>query len=139
MKPFYRQFDHTSDLGIEVFGSDIKSLFINAALSLTDLITDLKHIGRNENCIIEINGEDSVLLLREFLAELLYLFQVESFIGSEIKIIEMNTTFLKAELTGEKVNPKRHGIRREIKSVTYHQLGIKQTDSGYKARIVLDI
>jgi len=36
----YRLFDHTADLGVEVFGKTRKDLFVNAAAALFDLLLD---------------------------------------------------------------------------------------------------
>ncbi|MBU1065109.1 archease [bacterium] len=139
MNQYYSFFDQTSDLGIEVMGPDLESLYRNAALGLTDLITDLKMLKSIKSRIVNVQAEDRELLLREFLAELLYLFHIENFLARDIKIIEISGTNLKAELSGEPIKIGTHRIHREIKSVTYHQLCIKQNESGFKARFVLDI
>lgn len=139
MKIFYRQFNHTSDLGIEVRGRDLEALFQNAALCLTDLITDLEKVGGEIHRLIEVQGENSELLLREFLAELLYLFHTENFLPGKVIFTKINETGLKAELAGEMIFPDMRPVYREIKSVTYHQLKVEQSESGYIARFVLDI
>jgi len=139
MNQYYSFFDQTSDLGIEVMGPDLESLYRNAALGLTDLITDLKMLKSIKSRIVNVQAEDRELLLREFLAELLYLFHIENFLARDIKIIEISGTNLKAELSGEPIKIGTHRIHREIKSVTYHQLCIKQNEFGFKARFVLDI
>ena len=41
MKKSYKLIDHTADFGMQVFGSDSKELFINAALALFDVITEM--------------------------------------------------------------------------------------------------
>jgi len=139
MKKIYRQFDHTSDLGIEVIGPDLESLYRNAAICLTDLISNLKLLKNNKSRIVAVQAEDRELLLREFLAELLYLFHTDNFLTKDITIIKISDNELEVELSGDQITLETHPIYREIKSVTYHQLGIKQTKSGFKARFVLDI
>ncbi|MBN2601056.1 MAG: archease [Candidatus Marinimicrobia bacterium] len=139
MKKFYRQFNQTSDLGIEVSGSDLQSLYRNAALCLSDLITDIELLKKIENRIVTVQAEDRELLLREFLAELLYLFNTYNFLSKDITIIKISENELEVALSGDQITIETHPIYREIKSVTYHHLFIKHTDSGYKARFVLDI
>ncbi|MBN2569706.1 MAG: archease, partial [Deltaproteobacteria bacterium] len=41
MKEKYTVFDHTADLGVEIYGSDEKELFSNAAHALFDIMTDI--------------------------------------------------------------------------------------------------
>ncbi len=139
MKKSYRQFNQTSDLGIEVIGSNLESLFRNAAMCLSDLITDFTLLKKIQNRIVSVQAEDWELLLREFLAELLYLFHTDNFLAKDITIIKVNSNELEVELSGEQITIGTHPIYREIKSVTYHQLYIKQTKSGFKARFILDI
>ena len=38
----YEQFPHTSDIGIRVFGRDLKELFQNAAFAMFDTMADLE-------------------------------------------------------------------------------------------------
>jgi len=139
MKKKYRQFNHISDLGIEVMGSDLESIYRNAALSLSDLITDFTLLKKIQNRIVTVQAEDRELLLREFLAELLYLFHTDNFLSKDITIIKINSKELEVELSGEQITIDNHPIYREIKSITYHQLFIKQTESGFKARFLMDI
>jgi len=37
----YRVFDHTADLGIEVYGATVNELFTSAAFAVFDMLTDL--------------------------------------------------------------------------------------------------
>ncbi len=139
MNPHYKFFDHTSDLGIELVGKDLSSLFQNAAISLTDLIINNFTPNPVLTRIIEVKSENIELLLREWLAELLYVFQTEFFLSTEIKIVDFHDERLKAELSGGVVDFDKFSVQREIKSVTYHQLSIKNTNNRYIARFVLDV
>ena len=139
MKPFYHEFEQTSDLGIEVSGLSLENLFENAVYSLFDLMVDGKNISDKSHRKIELKADNRELLLRELLSELLYLFQTKYFIVSRINITDLDDKFLTAEIYGEIPESEKYSIKREIKAITYHQLNISQTKTGYVARFVMDI
>jgi len=139
MKPFYQLFDHTSDLGVQVRAEDLKSLFKNAALTLTDLMTDIKTVRNRSDRIIEVESENIELLLREWLGELLFTFNTSGFLISDVEILNISDRHVKARIFGEQYQKKRHVLQREIKSVTYHQLKVMVEEHEATARFILDI
>ena len=46
---------------------------------------------------------------------------------------------LEAEIEGEKINPKKHELKVDVKAVTLHKFELKKTKEGYKSRVILDI
>ncbi len=139
MKPFYQLFDHTSDLGVQVRAEDLKSLFKNAALTLTDLMTEIKTVRNQSDRIIEVEAENIELLLREWLGELLFTFHTSGFLISDVEILNISDRHVKARIFGEQYRKKRHALQREIKSVTYHQLKVIVEEHEATARFILDI
>lgn len=139
MKKYYRQFDHTSDLGVEVEGEDLKKLFTNAALCLTDLIAGSAAVKPGTKQTIQVRAGDRELLLREFLAETLYRFHKDKFLPAKVEINRLSDEELVAILVGDHLDINRHSVKREIKSVTFHQLKIEEQNSGFKARFIMDI
>ena len=135
----YTIFNHISDLGIEVTGSDLFSLFENSGVALFDLITNLNQVEVREYRHIFLKGDDIDLLLRDWLGELLYLSIVDEFLFKSFDIEGISDFSLKAKAWGEKFDPERHIIKREIKSVTYHQLKVTCNKGKWRARFVLDI
>lgn len=135
----YRQFDHTADLGIEVFGGTAGELFTNAAFAIFDLITDLKCVEPRETRTIKVEGVDMDDLLVNFLREALYLFNGERWLAKKFTLLEFEDNRLAAEARGEPFDPGRHRIETELKAVTYHQLGIRKTPEGFTTKVVFDV
>ena len=75
----YRVFDHTADLGVEVYGETVKELFVNAAFAVFDMLTDLDRVRAIEERNITVEGEGWEDLLVNYLREVLYLFNGEWF------------------------------------------------------------
>ena len=138
---YYKLFDHTADIGVEVTGRTAKVLFVNAAGALFDVMIEHK-AGRTtakKKKKITVEGSDIADLLINFLRELLYLFNGEHFITGSCEIIEFSNKKLQARLTGESFNNKKHSIKTEIKAVTYSGVTVERVKDGWKARIIFDV
>lgn len=139
MKKIYKTFDHTADLGIEVYGKDQRELFVNAARALFDLITDLDKIEAKTSLSLNIEAVDREDLLVSWLRELLYFHQSEGYLLNDFVLQDLEEQSLRATVKGEVYETNRHELLREIKAVTYHQLKITQEKEGWVARMVFDI
>jgi protein archease len=54
-------------------------------------------------------------------------------------VTEIGRTSVRGILRGEKFNPLRHEFRGEVKAVTYHELAVTRTHSGWQARVIFDV
>ena len=136
----YRTIDHTADIGILVWGKDLKSLFINAAKAMFDQMARLsksapKTPKRNLN--IDLVAENSEDLLVRWLSELLSLCDCEDAIFTEFKITQLTAVHLKAVVHG--IPRKNFTFKTEIKAVTYHHLKILQDAKRYSAQVIFDV
>lgn len=135
----YRLFDHTADYGVEVFGSDVRTLFENAASAMFDLALDLRTVNGNLVHRIESEGSDWPDLMVNWLRDLLYLWSGK---GMMVKsaTIEAISEFRIAAVAGyDLFDPVRHRIRKEIKAVTYHQIEVREESTGWTARVIFDV
>jgi len=135
----YKLFPHTSDLGIEVVGRSLKELFNNAGLALLDLVVDPATVAAHETVELSVRGDDRELLFREWLGELLYQVFVKEFVFKTIQITRLDNYSLQARAIGEKIDYRRHQLKRELKSITYHQLKVSEIDDSWLGRFVVDI
>lgn len=131
--------DHTADVGIIAYGAEIKQVFVNAALALFSLITELEDVGEELKYDVEVASEDRESLLVEWLNELVYLFDAEHVLLQRFDIQGLSNTRLKAACYGEKFDPSRHRIKTGVKAATYHMLRIDKDNKGYKAQVIFDI
>jgi len=137
----YKFFDHTADIGVEVYGRTRKELFMNTAGALFDVMIEHK-AGRataKRQKKITVEGTDVADLLINYLRELLYLFNGEKFITGSCEIIKFSNKELTARLTGELFNSKKHVIKTEIKAVTYSGAQVEKFKAGWRARIIFDV
>ena len=135
----YRTFDHTADLGLEIYGQDEEELFSNAAFALFDTITDIGGIAMREKRTVSVEGSDREDLLVNFMRKLLSLFHIEGFLLRRFAVYELDEHSLSGEAEGEHFDQKKHGIKMEIKAVTYHGISVQKVNDEWEARIIFDI
>ena len=135
----YKSFDHTADLGVEIFGRDEKELFTNAGYALFDLITDPGGIRDRSHLTISIEGLDWEDLMVNWLRELLSLFNSKKYLPGKFLIDNIREDFLRAEISGEEFCSDRHLIKCEIKAVTYHKIEVKKQAGGWMSRVIFDV
>jgi len=131
--------DHTADIGILVYGEDLKSLFQNAAEAFFHLITDLKKVKLRTERKIEIGEESLERLMVDWLSELLYLYDVEHLLFKRFNVECVGKEGLKAKVKGEFFQEGVHMIKTGVKAVTYHQIEVRQEREGWRARIIVDL
>jgi SHS2 domain-containing protein len=133
--------EHTADLGLRIYGKNIKSLFQNAAQSLFEIIIDSRSQAESLE-EISLEAENLEELFVAWLNELISLFFAYKFLPSEyfIEIEERdNLKILKSRIKGANFNPSENKIKMEIKAATYHNLKVVKTDDGYMAEVIFDI
>lgn len=139
MSPRYTIFDHTADLGVEIYGKTLPELFANAAFAVFDILTDLRFVKATEERQVVIEGSGWEDLLVNYLREILYLFNGEGLLLKEYSIGKIAPYRLEANVSGEHFDPVHHRIHTEIKAVTYHQISVRETPDGWTGRVIFDV
>jgi SHS2 domain-containing protein len=80
-------------------------------------------------------------LFFDWLSELVYLKDAEGVLFSKFDVrIKKNGAYeLKAVASGEEISQKKHGLRSDVKAVTYHLFEVKKIGEIWTARVILDI
>jgi len=131
--------DHTADIGIIVYGEDLKALFENAGKAFFHLITDLRKVRRRIERKIIIEGESLDRLMVDWLNELLYLHDVENLLFKEFRVNSVGEEGLKAIAKGEFFQEGVHAIKTEVKAVTYHRIEVQQEKGRWRAQVIFDL
>ena len=131
--------EHPSDVGIEATGDSLKDAFEQAAHALMAVILEITPGPAGEERVIALRCDDREQLLVRWLSEILYLYDAQGFVASEITVGDLSSRHLTARIRGERFSPDRHLPRLDVKAVTYHQLLVEGTPAGARVRVFLDI
>lgn len=135
----FKILDHTADIGLIVYGEDLKSLFENAGEAFFHLITDLRKVRRRIERRVEMRGEALERLMVDWLNELLYLHDTEALLFKGFKVESVGEDGLRARVKGEPFQEGVHVIKTGVKAVTYHQILVEKENGRWKARIIFDL
>jgi SHS2 domain-containing protein len=138
----FKFLEHTTDAEIEAFGRNLDETFENAGLATEETMVDLSSINPTLKRRIVIEGDDLESLLYSWLEALISLQDTDGMLFSKFscKVSKKTNGFnLKAVLSGEKFDPKKHEQKTAIKAPTYHDMKIVQDKDGVTMRFLLDL
>jgi SHS2 domain-containing protein len=139
----YEVFSTTADVGIRIRGRGYAGLFQSALdgfnLLLFDETIDHRTLDRGiplDAHPFRFHGDSCENILVNFLAEILFLLQTRDKITAGIKVKTASETFLDADLL---IIPRDRDPEMDIKSVTYHNLAVREENGVKSAEVVFDI
>jgi SHS2 domain-containing protein len=135
--------EHTADVYVRAHGSSMEEAYGNAALSLFETMTNTAKIAQTQQETLEVEAEDQYALLYNWLEALLVKFETEGMLFSRFEIFDWKETpdmfRFKANVWGEKFNPKKHPQKVGVKAVTYHLMVVIREPQKVILEFILDI
>ena len=132
-----------ADIAFRAWGKNLEETFIAASdATMNVMVENLDSIQPLERREFQLQNEALDMLLFDLLQELIYYKDSEKLM---LRIHQIQITkedgrhTLKAVALGEKLDPKRHATRADVKAVTLHSFQLIETDQGWETQIILDI
>lgn len=133
---------HTcADVGLIVSGNDLTQLFSDAADGLMKIMVEPDGLEERRNLIFEIEEDNLEDLFYCWLSELIYYKDAKDFLlkGCQLEITGNEKFKLKAVLSGDNIDPKRHILKIDVKAVTYYRFRIEKIDDIWHGEVVFDL
>lgn len=137
--PKYTIIEHTADLGVFIYGKDLKELFSNSVFTLMDLLVRFESNTLRNELSISLSAQDRSDLIIRLLGEVLYLFYGDSLVTTGIEIESLQCQLLEATLSVCPLEGLDYEIVNEIKAVTYHQAEVLDVGDHWRARVFFDL
>jgi len=131
--------EHTSDLGLQVWGKDLKELFLNASEGLLRLMLEPDTVRPARKQAVKISAANAEELLVSWLERPVFLLDADEFVCAGAEISRISETELEGSWLGEDYTPARHVLRQSVKAVTYHDLEIKKGEDRLTVTIIFDV
>jgi SHS2 domain-containing protein len=135
----FRTFDHTGDLGLEVWAESPERLYALAALGVLAQVAESPEHTPEVVARIELEAEDAGDRLVDLCNAALLEAEVRRAIWTDASVSRTGTHGLAAVLSGPRRDPKRQVFLREIKAVSHHDLVLDLTPGRCRCRLVLDV
>lgn len=124
-------FDVTADIGFYAYGNNLNEAFENSALALFNIISKTDTINPVNSKSFELDSEDKVSLLYDFLEELLFLHEIDFMLFSQfsVSINKIDDGYhLNAIIKGDEINWDKYYCGDEVKAITFHKMNIIEED-----------
>ena len=95
-----------------IFRSSLKT----PAAALSATLTDRRYLRRRATRKVRLTAIDREALLVDWLNHLLYLFDVDGFLGRDFQVESLTPEGLEARVTGESFDPARHPALTGVKA-----------------------
>jgi SHS2 domain-containing protein len=129
----YSWVEHTAELELAIRGPTKEEVFAEALHAFAELVGHDAGGAPAEHAV-SITASDAPALLAEWLGELIYLAETQDFVPDGVFALELDEQELNARIIGRIDEPSHL-----VKSVTYHDLELKNEGQGWIARVVLDV
>lgn len=103
------------------------------------ILASLREVSEGTAVRVEAEAEDREGLLVAWLSELLYKHESQKLIFRRFAVEELGEKKIRGKAWGEKIDPRRHQLAREIKAVTYHQLSLRERGGTWIAEVIFDV
>ncbi len=139
MQPWYELFDHTADVGIRARAASRPELIAPATEALYAIIGELATSDATSPVTFSFEGTDPPVMLRDYLADVLSLFDRQGRRVTAVHVAVFDDTRLAVDTQTALIDPERSVYRHEVKAITYHELNIRPIAGGYEATLIVDI
>jgi len=131
----------TADVGIIVTGESIEELFSDAAIGMTEIVVELDNLEKRRQITVELEADNVEQLFFDWLSEIIYLKDAESFLLKEcrLEIVYGKRIKLRAELSGDLIDPDRHMLKVDVKGVTLYRLKVEKINDHWQGEAVFDL
>jgi SHS2 domain-containing protein len=136
----YKYLEHSTDAFIEVRAKNLEEAFSVAGKSVVETIIDSNNIQEIEEKNIEVKGRNLLNLLYNWLEEIVTITIADGFAIRNFSVnIKKNKEYqIISNISGEKLDIKKHNFKVEIKSPTFHLMEIEENDE-ITMRYLLDL
>ena len=139
MEEGHRTFDHTGDLGPEVWAPGAPRLYALAAEVLMALVVEVRGAVPELERGVRITGDDPADLLVHWLNTVLLESELAKAVWTRAEVHVLTPTALEATLRGSRLDPARQTFLREVKAVSHHALVLELDEPACRCRLVLDL
>jgi SHS2 domain-containing protein len=130
----FKEIHHTADCSIHVWAEDLPTLFSEAAFGLLAVAGITLKGSPLVKKVFSFQSPDPESMLVAFLSEVVFWMEHENVAFNKFTLSVGNGR-VEAAMTGSPVEK----MEKCIKAVTYHNLMITRTSSGFEVEIVFDV
>ena len=140
----YEYLPHTADAKFRAYGATLEEAFRNAGRAMTAILTDISNVKPAREVKISLSAKNRDSLLFDFLDQLLFLLDTESFLLHDCKDVKIAKAKgvdgyeFSCTVTGD--DHKKYETHGDVKAVTYNDMLVEQlADKRWVCQVVVDL
>ena len=134
----YEYLDHTADVQLHSWGTDLPSALEQAAVAMFGYMTSLPSISIDARTSDEVashvvaRGHDLHSMVFAFLDEWLFVFHDTGFVAREVEVVHLDREGwqITSRGRGEILDLDKHPQGTEVKAITYSNMQIQEKEGG---------
>jgi len=131
--------EHTADKGVIGYGDTLEAALENTAYGMFSLMAELPRYTATEERPVEVSGGDDISVLKAWLEELVFIFEVDRFLPVEFHVVELTNGKLRGRIRGRPFGPDIEWLGPQVKAVTYHEMKVEKIDDRYRVQAIVDV
>ena len=135
----FRTFDHTGDLGLEIWADTPARLYALAAEALLAQIAEVGPGAPEVRVDLALEGQDPGDLLVHWLNTALLESEIRQTVWVRAEIHSLSDRALSGSLAGPPRDSRSQVFLREVKAVSHHFLELGLEPGRCRCRVILDI
>ena len=135
----YATFDHTGDLGLEVWAQTPERLYALAVEAVLAQVVEAHTDTIDVRSVFKLEGDDPGDLLVHWLNTALLQAELDQAVWTKVTVARLSDCRLQGCLEGPLLDADRDVLLREIKAVSYHHLEVDLEPPDCRCRLILDI
>lgn len=132
-----------ADVAFDAWAPTLEELFKDAArATMQVMVENLSEVRPAHTFEVKLEEENGEMLLFDFLNELIFYKDARRLLllPAEVSVTPVDDGFvLRARLSGEEIDVKRHHMSTDVKAVTMLRYKLEQVAQGWRATVVLDV
>jgi SHS2 domain-containing protein len=136
----FEHFESRADIGVRGIGKTIAEAFEEAAKATFEVMTDIKKIKPAKKIEFEVQADNEVELLINFLNQAIGEADAASMFLSKFKvaIVSDGTPILAASAWGSPITPKTK-VKTEVKAATLSRSKVEKKGNKFIAECIVDV
>jgi SHS2 domain-containing protein len=135
----FNTFDHTGDLGLEVWAETPERLHALAGEALMAQVALPAKGPTDATATLSLDGADPEDLFVHWLNTVLLRAELERAVWTRITVTALGPRSIVARLAGHRLDTGRHERLREVKAISFHGFELDLTPGRCRCRAILDI
>jgi len=138
----FTTFDHTGDLGLEVWAAEPRRLYELAAQAVMAQVACPRTAADDVpevHAEVDLTGSDAADLLVHWLNTAILQADLHHAVWTRAEVRLLTVTALRGTLSGPRLDRERLEFLREIKAVSHHFLELELGREGSRCRLILDL